>query len=82
MYWRIFIGESEDPSHDEEVWLLEVDLDDMDMEYLGVVAERIRPEVLSMFSISCLYEKRQNRCASLHHSPSGGFADIDRLCVG
>ncbi len=39
---RIFIGESEDQSHDEEVWLLEVDLDDMDMEYLGVVAERIR----------------------------------------
>ncbi|MGD9579730.1 MAG: nickel pincer cofactor biosynthesis protein LarC [Syntrophorhabdus sp.] len=39
---RIFIGKSEDPSHDEEVWLLEVDLDDMDMEYLGVVAERIR----------------------------------------
>jgi pyridinium-3,5-bisthiocarboxylic acid mononucleotide nickel chelatase len=39
---RIFIGTSEDPSHEEEVWLLEVDLDDMDMEYLGAVAERIR----------------------------------------
>jgi uncharacterized protein (TIGR00299 family) protein len=39
---RIFIGTSEDPSHEEEVWLLEVDLDDMDMEYLGTVAERIR----------------------------------------
>jgi hypothetical protein len=39
---RIFIGASEDPSHEEEVWLLEVDLDDMDMEYLGAVAERIR----------------------------------------
>jgi len=39
---RIFIGTSEDSSHEEEVWLLEVDLDDMDMEYLGAVAERIR----------------------------------------
>jgi len=39
---RIFIGVSEDPSHEEEVWLLEVDLDDMNMEYLGAVAERIR----------------------------------------
>jgi hypothetical protein len=26
----------------EEVWLLEADLDDMNMEYLGAVAERIR----------------------------------------
>ncbi len=41
---RIFIGTSEDPSHEEEVWLLEVDLDDMNMEYLGAVAERMREE--------------------------------------
>jgi len=41
---RIFIGASEDPSHEEEVWLLEVDLDDMSMEYLGAVTERIRGE--------------------------------------
>jgi pyridinium-3,5-bisthiocarboxylic acid mononucleotide nickel chelatase len=39
---RLFIGTSEDPSHEEEVWLIEVDLDDMDMEYLGTIAERIR----------------------------------------
>lgn len=39
---RIFIGTSEDPSHEEEIWILEVDLDDMDMEYLGAVAEKIR----------------------------------------
>jgi pyridinium-3,5-bisthiocarboxylic acid mononucleotide nickel chelatase len=39
---RLFIGTSEDPSHEEEVWLIEVDLDDMDMEYLGAVAEKIR----------------------------------------
>jgi uncharacterized protein (TIGR00299 family) protein len=39
---RIIIGKSQDPSHEEEVWLIEVDLDDMDTEYLGAVAERIR----------------------------------------
>lgn len=39
---RIFIGAREDPSHEEEVWLIEVDIDDMDMEYLGAVSERIR----------------------------------------
>jgi hypothetical protein len=39
---RIFIGNSEDPSHEEEVWLIEVDIDDMEMEYLGAVADRIR----------------------------------------
>jgi len=41
---RIFIGTSEDPSHEEEIWLLEVDLDDMNMEYLGAVAEKMREE--------------------------------------
>lgn len=39
---RIFIGTTEDPSYEEEVWLLEADLDDMDMEYVGAIAERIR----------------------------------------
>jgi pyridinium-3,5-bisthiocarboxylic acid mononucleotide nickel chelatase len=39
---RIFMGTSDDPSHDEEVWLIEVDLDDMEMEYIGAVADRIR----------------------------------------
>ncbi|OPY72704.1 MAG: hypothetical protein A4E63_01129 [Syntrophorhabdus sp. PtaU1.Bin050] len=41
---RIFIGQSDDPSHEEEVWLLEVDLDDMQMEYVGAVADRIRQD--------------------------------------
>ncbi|MDD5245045.1 MAG: LarC family nickel insertion protein, partial [Syntrophorhabdaceae bacterium] len=41
---RIFIGESGEPLSDEEVWLIEVDLDDMEMEYIGAVAERIRNE--------------------------------------
>ncbi|OPY73046.1 MAG: hypothetical protein A4E62_00660 [Syntrophorhabdus sp. PtaU1.Bin002] len=39
---RIFVGHSDDPSHEEEVWLVEVDLDDMQMEYVGAVADRIR----------------------------------------
>jgi len=41
---RIFIGDSGEPESDEEVWLIEADLDDMEMEYTGVVAERIRKE--------------------------------------
>ncbi len=41
---RIFIGEYREPDPDEEVWLIEVDLDDMEMEYIGAVAERIRNE--------------------------------------
>lgn len=39
---RIFIGENDDPVYDEEVWVIECDLDDMETEYLGVVADRIR----------------------------------------
>lgn len=41
---RIFIGESGGPLSDEEVWLIEADLDDMETEYTGAVAERIRNE--------------------------------------
>jgi uncharacterized protein (TIGR00299 family) protein len=39
---RIFIGSSEEPVYDEEIWVLECDLDDMEMEYMGAVADRIR----------------------------------------
>jgi pyridinium-3,5-bisthiocarboxylic acid mononucleotide nickel chelatase len=39
---RIFIGISEEPARDEEVWVIECDLDDMEMEYMGAVADRIR----------------------------------------
>ncbi|OPY64831.1 MAG: hypothetical protein A4E63_03258 [Syntrophorhabdus sp. PtaU1.Bin050] len=39
---RIFVGHSDDPSHEEEVWLVEVDIDDMQMEYVGAVVDRIR----------------------------------------
>ncbi len=37
---RIFIGLSE--SNDEEIWMLECDIDDMEMEYVGAAADRIR----------------------------------------
>jgi pyridinium-3,5-bisthiocarboxylic acid mononucleotide nickel chelatase len=43
---RVFIGEAADASaaiaSDEEVWVIEADLDDMETEYLGAVAERMR----------------------------------------
>jgi uncharacterized protein (TIGR00299 family) protein len=39
---RIFIGVSEGPASDEEIWVIECDLDDMEMEYMGAVADRIR----------------------------------------
>ena len=39
---RIFVGEADGPGYDEEVLLIETDIDDMEMEYLGAVVERIR----------------------------------------
>jgi hypothetical protein len=39
---RIFVGVSEGPAYDEEIWVIECDLDDMEMEYMGAVADRIR----------------------------------------
>ncbi len=39
---RIFIGNSEAPLYDEEIWVVECDLDDMEMEYMGAVADRIK----------------------------------------
>ena len=39
---RIFIGETDSPAYDEEVIVIEADIDDMEMEYLGAVADRIR----------------------------------------
>jgi pyridinium-3,5-bisthiocarboxylic acid mononucleotide nickel chelatase len=39
---RIFIGETVSPSSDEEVYVIEADLDDMEAEYLGACAERMR----------------------------------------
>lgn len=39
---RVFVGEAEGPAYDEEVLVIEADIDDMEMEYLGAVTERIR----------------------------------------
>jgi uncharacterized protein (TIGR00299 family) protein len=39
---RIFIGATEEPVYDEDIWVIECDLDDMEMEYVGAVADRIR----------------------------------------
>jgi uncharacterized protein (TIGR00299 family) protein len=39
---RVFIGEAPDLPIDEEVWVIEADMDDMESEYVGAVAERIR----------------------------------------
>jgi hypothetical protein len=39
---RAFIGESPDAFADEVVWMMEADMDDMETEYLGAAADRIR----------------------------------------
>ena len=39
---RIFIGEAERSELHEEVWVIETDVDDAEMEYMGAVAERIK----------------------------------------
>ncbi len=39
---RIFVGEAAGPVSDEEALVIETDIDDMEMEYLGAVIERIR----------------------------------------
>jgi len=41
---RIFIGKSDEPDYDEDVWVIESDMDDMDMEYVGLIADTIRKE--------------------------------------
>jgi uncharacterized protein (TIGR00299 family) protein len=39
---RVFVGESEERVIDEEVWVIEADMDDGEMEYLGAIADRLR----------------------------------------
>ena len=39
---RVFVGETSSLSSDEEIWVIEVDLDDMEMEYVGAAAERLK----------------------------------------
>ncbi len=41
---RVFIGDTAATSSDEEVWIIEVDLDDMEMEYIGSCAEKMKAE--------------------------------------
>jgi uncharacterized protein (TIGR00299 family) protein len=41
---RVFIGEMDAPDFDEEIWVMEADMDDMESEYIGAAAERIRLE--------------------------------------
>jgi uncharacterized protein (TIGR00299 family) protein len=39
---RVFIGEAANEVVDEEVWVIEADMDDMETEYIGAVADRMR----------------------------------------
>jgi uncharacterized protein (TIGR00299 family) protein len=39
---RVHVGETAEPSPDEEIWVLETDMDDTETEYLGAVAERLK----------------------------------------
>ena len=39
---RVFVGETEEPACDQEVHVIEADIDDMEMEYMGAVADRLR----------------------------------------
>ena len=39
---RIFTGETDEPAYDQEVVVIEADLDDMEMEYMGAVVDRLR----------------------------------------
>ncbi len=39
---RIFVGEADEPAYDHEVEVIEADIDDMEMEYMGAVADRLR----------------------------------------
>ncbi len=39
---RIFIADAGKPLCDEEVWVIESDIDDMEMEYMGAISDKIR----------------------------------------
>ncbi|MBP8625528.1 MAG: nickel pincer cofactor biosynthesis protein LarC [Syntrophorhabdales bacterium] len=48
---RIFIGESLEAPQKDDIWVIETDIDDMDMEYLGAAVDRIR----GAGAIDCLF---------------------------
>ena len=39
---RVFVGETDDVAADEEVWGIEADMDDAEIEYMGAVADRLK----------------------------------------
>ncbi|OPX99970.1 MAG: hypothetical protein A4E60_02553 [Syntrophorhabdus sp. PtaB.Bin047] len=39
---RVFVGQADEPAYDQEVEVIEADVDDMEMEYMGAVADRLR----------------------------------------
>ncbi len=39
---RVFVGEADAVAIDEEVWVIEADMDDTEIEYMGAVADRLR----------------------------------------
>jgi hypothetical protein len=73
---RVFIGEAEDAVIDEEVWVIEADMDDMETEYIGAVAERMREagalDVL-YFSVQMKKGRSGIRLSIITHQPSLGL---------
>jgi pyridinium-3,5-bisthiocarboxylic acid mononucleotide nickel chelatase len=41
---RVFVGEAPDVAVDEEVWVIEADMDDAEIEYMGAVADRLKSD--------------------------------------
>jgi pyridinium-3,5-bisthiocarboxylic acid mononucleotide nickel chelatase len=39
---RIFVGKTDEMPFEEDVWVIETDMDDAEMEYIGAVADRMR----------------------------------------
>jgi hypothetical protein len=39
---RVFVGETQEGLINEEIWVIEADMDDVEIEYLGAIADRLR----------------------------------------
>jgi pyridinium-3,5-bisthiocarboxylic acid mononucleotide nickel chelatase len=72
---RVFIGEAAGQVIDEEVWVIEADMDDMETEYIGAVAERMRKagalDVL-YFPVQMKKGRSGIRLSIVTHQPSLG----------
>ncbi len=72
---RVFIGEAVSGAIDEEVWVIEADMDDMETEYLGAVADRMRAsgalDVL-YFPVQMKKGRSGMRLSIVTHQPSLG----------